>query len=78
LTLAAYREAITLKRLGIYLNAIVLVNVRGFFEPLITLFRHCIEHRFMGERHAAMCKSRMVLKMYWNHTHLGSLVRYRP
>ena len=53
-TLEELLEAITLKRLGIYLNPIVLVNVQGFFEPLIALFRHCIEHRFMDERHAAM------------------------
>lgn len=53
-TLEELLEAITLKRLGIYLNPIVLVNVREFFEPLIALFRHCIEHRFMDGRHAAM------------------------
>jgi uncharacterized protein (TIGR00730 family) len=53
-TLEELLEAVTLKRLGIYLNPIVLVNVQGFFEPLLALFRHCIEHRFMDVRHAAM------------------------
>jgi len=53
-TLEELLEAVTLKRLGIYLNPIVLVNVQAFFEPLLALFRHCIEHRFMDERHAAM------------------------
>ncbi|HVB57204.1 MAG TPA: TIGR00730 family Rossman fold protein [Candidatus Acidoferrales bacterium] len=53
-TLEELLEAITLKRLGIYLNPIVLVNVRGFFDPLLALFRRCIDERFMDERHAAM------------------------
>ena len=34
-TLEELLEAISLKRLGIYLNPIVLVNVRGFFDPLL-------------------------------------------
>jgi uncharacterized protein (TIGR00730 family) len=47
-------EAITLKRLGLYLNPILLVNTRGFFEPLLQLFARAIEERFMDERHEAM------------------------
>jgi uncharacterized protein (TIGR00730 family) len=53
-TLEELLEAISLKRLGIYLNPIVLVNIRGFFDPLLTLLHRCIEERFMDERHAAM------------------------
>jgi hypothetical protein len=53
-TLEELLETITLKRLGIYLNPIVLVNVQGFFEPLVALLRHCIRQRFMDERHLAM------------------------
>jgi len=53
-TLEELIEAISLKRLGIYLNPIVMVNVRGFFDPLLALLRRCIEERFMDERHAAM------------------------
>ena len=53
-TLEELLEAITLKRLGIYLKPVVLVNVRGFFDPLLALFRRCIDERFMDERHAAM------------------------
>src|SRR5208283_4762849 len=48
-TLEELMEAISLKRLGIYLNPIVLVNVRGFFDPLLALLRRCIEERFMDE-----------------------------
>jgi uncharacterized protein (TIGR00730 family) len=53
-TLEELLEAITLKRLGIHLKPIVLVNVRGFFDPLLELFSRCIEERFMDERHSAM------------------------
>jgi len=53
-TLEELLEAITLKRLGLYVNPILLVNTRGFFEPLIRVFARAIEERFMDERHAAM------------------------
>lgn len=38
-TLEELFEAITLKRLGIYLQPIILVNIRGFFDPCIELLR---------------------------------------
>jgi uncharacterized protein (TIGR00730 family) len=53
-TLEELMEAISLKRLGIYLKPIVLVNVKGFFDPLLSLLQRCIDERFMDERHAAM------------------------
>src|ERR1700746_3525008 len=53
-TLEELLEAITLKRLGLYLNPIVLVNTRGFFNPLLQVFARAIEERFMDERHAQM------------------------
>jgi uncharacterized protein (TIGR00730 family) len=53
-TLEELLEAITLKRLGLYLNPILLVNTRGFFNPLLELFAHAIEENFMDERHARM------------------------
>ena len=53
-TLEELFEALTLKRLGIYLKPIILVNTRGFFDPLIALLHRCIEERFMSPRHAAM------------------------
>src|SRR5215468_12133754 len=45
-TLEELLEAITLKRLGLYLNPIVLVNTRAFFDPLIELLTRAIEERF--------------------------------
>ena len=53
-TLEELLEAITLKRLGLYLNPILLVNTRGFFNPLLDLLGHAIEENFMDERHARM------------------------
>lgn len=53
-TLEELLEAITLKRLGIYLGPIVLVNTRGFFDPLVALLASTIKERFMDERHRAM------------------------
>jgi uncharacterized protein (TIGR00730 family) len=53
-TLEELLEAITLKRLGLYLNPILLVNTRGFFDPLLELLARAIEERFMDARHARM------------------------
>jgi len=53
-TLEELLEAITLKRLGLYLNPILMVNTRGYFDPLIRLLTSAIEERFMDERHARM------------------------
>jgi uncharacterized protein (TIGR00730 family) len=53
-TLEELLEAITLKRLGLYVNPILLVNTRGFFDPLLELLARAIEERFMDERHARM------------------------
>jgi uncharacterized protein (TIGR00730 family) len=53
-TLEELLEAITLKRLGLYLGPIVLVNTRRFFDPLLQLLGSAIEERFMDKRHHAM------------------------
>lgn len=47
-------EAITLKRLGLYFNPIILVNTRGYFAPLIELFSSAVREGFMDERHLSM------------------------
>ena len=43
-----------MKRLGLYLNPIVLVNTRGFFDPLLELLASAIREHFMDHRHAQM------------------------
>jgi uncharacterized protein (TIGR00730 family) len=53
-TLEELLEAISLKRLGLYLGPIVLVNTRRFFDPLLQLLGSAIEELFMDERHHAM------------------------
>jgi len=53
-TLDELFDTMTLKRLGLYLHPIVLVNTRGFFDPLIELLSRAIAERFMDERHRAM------------------------
>ncbi len=47
-------EAITLKRLGLYLHPIVLVNTRGYFAPLVAALDHMISEQFMGPQHRDM------------------------
>ena len=53
-TLEELLEAITLKRLGLYLNPIVMVNTHGFFAPLLALLEQAVHERFMDPRHLDM------------------------
>ena len=53
-TLEEVFEAITLKRLGLYLKPIVFVNTRGYYDGLRDFLQHTIRERMMGEAHAAM------------------------
>lgn len=47
-------EAITLKRLGLFLGPIVIVNTDGYYDPLLEQFARAIDGRFMDARHGAM------------------------
>lgn len=53
-TLEELLEAITLKRLGLFLGPIILVNTRGFFQPLLELLSRAVDEHFMDERHSLM------------------------
>jgi len=53
-TLEELFEAITLKRLGLYFNPIVLLNTKGFYTPLQVFMQQVIGERFMNAEHAAM------------------------
>jgi uncharacterized protein (TIGR00730 family) len=53
-TLEELFEAITLKRLGLYFNPILLLDTRGFYAPLQRFLEQVIEQRFMNAEHAAM------------------------
>ncbi|MDE2449341.1 MAG: TIGR00730 family Rossman fold protein [Gammaproteobacteria bacterium] len=53
-TLEELLEAITLKRLGLFLGPIVLVNTRGYFHPLLEMLSRAVDEHFMDTRHALM------------------------
>ncbi len=53
-TLEELFEAMTLKRLGIYFNPIVLLNTRGYYAPLQGFMEQVISEKFMNPEHAAM------------------------
>jgi uncharacterized protein (TIGR00730 family) len=53
-TLEELFEALTLKRLGLYVNPIILLNTRNYFAPLLELLEHAVAERFMGPRHLKM------------------------
>jgi hypothetical protein len=53
-TLEELFEAITWKRLGLFVGPIVLVNVNRFFDPCLELLSRCVEEKFMDARHRAM------------------------
>lgn len=47
-------EAITLKRLGIFLGPIVILNTNAYYAPLIELLERAVEQRFMHASHLRM------------------------
>ena len=53
-TLEELFEAITLKRLGLYFNPIILLDTLGFYAPLEAFLQQVIAARFMNPGHAAM------------------------
>lgn len=53
-TLEELFEAITLKQLGLYLQPIVLLNTRGYWNPWLEFMRGVIAERFMNPIHGTM------------------------
>ncbi|HEX5959692.1 MAG TPA: TIGR00730 family Rossman fold protein [Rhodanobacteraceae bacterium] len=53
-TLEELFEAITLKRLGLYFNPIVLLDTLNYWQPLDAFLHQVIEQRFMNPEHAKM------------------------
>lgn len=53
-TLEELFEVLTLKRLGVYRNPVLLINTRGYFDKLVKFLAHCIDERFMNPRHTDM------------------------
>ena len=50
-TLEELLENITWKQLGLYLNPIVILNVNGFFDPLLEMLGKAIDENFMRQQH---------------------------
>jgi len=44
-------EAITWKRLGLFSGPILLVNISGFYDPLIAQLERAVEQRMMNDKH---------------------------
>ena len=53
-TLEELLEVITWKQLGLYLNPIVILNVNGYFNPLLEMLNQSIEQHFMRPEHGAI------------------------
>lgn len=50
-TLEELLEVITWKQLGLYLKPIIVLNIDGFYDPLLDLFDRCVRQRFMRPQH---------------------------
>ncbi len=53
-TLEELLEVITWKRLGIFTKPIVIVNVEGYFDALITMLNRAMDEHFMRDEHRKM------------------------
>jgi uncharacterized protein (TIGR00730 family) len=53
-TLEELFEALTLKRLGLYFNPIILLNTKDFYTPLQGFLESVISERFMNSEHRSM------------------------
>ncbi|MEI7501661.1 MAG: TIGR00730 family Rossman fold protein [Paludibacter sp.] len=53
-TLEELLEVITWKRLGIFTKPIVIVNIEGYYDALITMLDRAVDERFMRNEHRQM------------------------
>lgn len=51
-TLEELLEIITWKQLGLYLNPIVILNINGYFDPLLSMLEKAITENFMRRQHS--------------------------
>ena len=47
-------EVLTLKRLGLFLGPVILVNTNRYFDRFIDLLEHSVKERFMQQQHLQM------------------------
>lgn len=55
-TLEELLEIITWKQLGLYLNPIIILNINGFFDPLLEMLERAITENFMRPQHGDIWK----------------------
>lgn len=53
-TLEELMEIITWKQLGLFLHPIVILNTKGYYNPLLEMLDKAAEERFMREEHRAI------------------------
>ena len=53
-TVEELMEAITWKQLGLYTGPIIILNIKGYYDPLLTLLDRMIEESFLREVHRKM------------------------
>ena len=56
-TLEELAEILTWSQLGLQSKPTALLDVEGFFEPLLTFFDHTVTERFVSEQHRALVLS---------------------
>ena len=53
-TLEELLEIITWKQLGLYLNPVVILNGKGYFDPLLAMLQRAVEENFMRTQHGSI------------------------
>lgn len=53
-TLEELMEVITWKQLGLYLKPIVVLNVKGYFDPLLEMLQRAVDENFMRVQHGGI------------------------
>lgn len=53
-TLEELLEIITWKQLGIYLKPLVILNINGYYDPLLQMLEKAVEEHFMRPEHQAI------------------------
>ena len=53
-TMEELMEIITWKQLGLFLKPIIILNIDGFYDPLLCMFQKAIDTHFMRPEHGAI------------------------
>ena len=53
-TLEELLETITWRQLGLHVKPIVLLNTRGYYDPLVSMLQHSLDEHFMKPSHQSL------------------------